>query len=222
MSTIDDLRAHLTGLRTLVRGVTGGFSELEAAEDPIDQFRAWYADAEASGLLLPESTALATSTPDGVPSVRMVLLKGVDDRGFRFFTNYESRKAHELEATGRAGLCFHWSVLERQVRVEGTVERLPRAESETYFRSRPRGSQVGAWASAQSRPLTERADLEARVRDFDAKFDGGPVPLPDHWGGYVLRPEWIEFWQGRANRLHDRLVYSPGTGGGWEVERLQP
>lgn len=222
MSTIDDLRAHLTGLRTLVRGVTGGFSELEAAEDPIEQFGAWFADAEASGLLLPESAALATATSEGAPSVRMVLLKGFDDRGFRFFTNYGSRKAHEMEATGRAALCFHWSVLERQVRIEGTVERLPKADSEDYFHSRPRGSQVGAWASRQSQPLQDRSDLEARVRDFERRFDGGPVPLPDHWGGYVIRPEKIEFWQGRANRLHDRLVYSPVPEGGWEVTRLQP
>jgi pyridoxamine 5'-phosphate oxidase len=221
MSTIDDLRAHLTGLRTLVKGVTGGFSELEAAEDPIEQFGVWYDEAEASGLLLPEAVALATATPDGATSVRMVLLKGVDDRGFRFFTNYESRKGEDLESNPRAALCFHWSVLERQVRVEGSIERLSHEESEEYFRSRPRGSQVGAWASAQSRPLVARADLEDRVREFESRFEDGPVPLPDHWGGYLLRPERIEFWQGRASRLHDRLVYVPGPDG-WSVTRIQP
>jgi pyridoxamine 5'-phosphate oxidase len=222
MSSIDDLRAHLSGLRTLVRGVAGGLSELSAREDPLDQFRDWFEDAEASGLLLPESTALATASPDGVPSVRMVLLKGVDERGFRFFTNYGSRKAEELEANPRAALCFHWSVLERQIRVEGAVERLSVDESEEYFRSRDRGSQIGAWASEQSHPLERRADLEARVREMEVRFLGQPVPLPEHWGGFVLRPARIEFWQGRANRLHDRLVYTPSSEGGWHVTRLQP
>ena len=221
MSTIDELRAHLTGLRTLVKGVTGGLSELRVTDDPVRLFESWYADAEASGLLLPESVALATATADGFPSVRMVLLKGVDERGFRFFTNYESRKAGELDANPHAALCFHWSVLERQVRVEGIVERLTRDESEDYFRSRPRGSQIGAWASEQSRRIGERAELEAKVRELEARFAGQPVPLPDHWGGYLIRPARIEFWQGRANRLHDRLVYTP-DGDGWAVARLQP
>lgn len=221
MSTIDELRAHLTGLRTLVKGVTGGLSELEAADDPIEQFRVWYGEAEASGLLLPESMSLATATRDGAPSVRMVLLKGVDDRGFRFFTNYESRKAGELDTNGRAAVCFHWSVLERQVRVEGAIERLSRDESEAYFHSRPRGSQIGAWASAQSHPLGARRELEERVREYEDRFKGGPVPLPEYWGGYLLRPTLIEFWQGRASRLHDRLVYVSGDGG-WSVTRLQP
>jgi len=222
MSTLDDLRAHLTGLRTLVRGVTGGLDELEAAEDPIAQFRDWFTAAEASGLLLPESVALATATADGSPSVRMVLLKGVDERGFRFFTNYGSRKASDLAANPRAALCFHWSVLERQVRVEGVAKRLPREESEAYFRTRERGSQVGAWASEQSRPIADREALVARFGETEARFEGEDVPLPEHWGGYVLLPERIEFWQGRANRLHDRLAYVAGPGGGWAVTRLQP
>ncbi|MDX1394945.1 MAG: pyridoxamine 5'-phosphate oxidase [Gemmatimonadota bacterium] len=222
MSSIDELRAHLSGLRTLVRGVAGGLSELSASDDPIRQFEEWYDDAERSGLLLPESVALATATRDGVPSVRMVLLKGVDERGFRFFTNYESRKATELDANPRAALCFHWSVLERQVRVEGSVERLPREESEEYFETRERGSQIGAWASRQSRPLDRRADLETRVRECEVEFLGRPVPLPEFWGGYRLRPDRIEFWQGRRNRLHDRLVYEPAGSGGWDVTRLYP
>jgi len=222
MSTIDELRAHLKGLRTLVKGVVGGLSELSATDEPIGLFEEWLRDAEASGLLLPESAALATATPDGFPSVRMVLLKGVDPRGFRFFTNYESRKAGEIESNPHAALCFHWSVLERQVRVEGPVERLTHEDSEEYFRSRTRGSQIGAWASAQSRKLEDRADLEAKVRELEDRFTGGTVPLPDHWGGYLLRPARVEFWQGRANRLHDRLAYTPAPGGGWAVTRLQP
>jgi len=222
MSTLDDLRAHLTAIRTLVKGVTGGLSELAASEDPIAQFREWFAAAEASGLLLPESMALATATADGAPSVRMVLLKGVDESGFRFFTNYESRKAGELDENPRAALCFHWSVLERQVRVEGEVERLSHDESEAYFQSRARGSQIGAWASEQSRPIAGRGDLEARVAEIEHRFEGQAVPLPEFWGGYVLRPARIEFWQGRANRLHDRLAYTRRDDGAWEVTRLQP
>lgn len=222
MSTLDDLRAHLTGLRTLVRGVTGGFVELAAHEDPIEQFRAWFEDASASGLLLPEAVALATATPDGTPSVRMVLLKGVDERGFRFFTNYQSRKADELEANPRAALCSHWSVLERQVRIEGDVERLTPEESDAYFRTRERGSRVGAWASDQSRPIADRGALEKKVSDIEDRFEGDEVPRPSYWGGYLLRPRRIEFWQGRANRLHDRLVYDRRTDGGWAVTRLQP
>ncbi len=222
MSSFDDLRAHLTAIKTLVRGVTAGIPELSVAEDPLDLFSEWFDDAERSGLLLPESVSLATADPEGVPSVRMVLLKGVDERGFRFFTNYESRKAGELDANPRAALCFHWSVLERQVRVEGTVERLTREESDAYFQSRDRGSRIGAWASEQSRPLSSRTDLERRVREMEVRFAGEDVPLPEHWGGYLLRPTRIEFWQGRASRLHDRLVYAPSPGGGWDVTRLQP
>ncbi|MFV1987310.1 MAG: pyridoxamine 5'-phosphate oxidase [Gemmatimonadota bacterium] len=208
-------------MRTLARGVMAGISELSATDDPLELFGEWLSDAERSGLLLPESMSLATASPGAAPSVRMVLLKGVDERGFRFFTNYESRKAGELDENPQAALCFHWSVLERQVRVEGAVERLTPEESAAYFRSRARGSQIGAWASEQSRPVASRADLERRVREIEARFEGEDVPLPEYWGGYVLRPTRIEFWQGRANRLHDRLVYTRATGG-WDVTRLQP
>ena len=222
MSALDDLRAHLRAIRTLTKGVASGLSELEAVEDPIDLFRRWYDDAAASGLLLPEAVALATASADGAPSVRMVLLKGVDEHGFRFFTNYESRKAAELEENPRAALCFYWSVLERQVRVEGPVARVSKEESEAYFRTRPRGSRIGAWVSDQSRPIADRAALEAREREVEERFRESEVPRPTHWGGYVLDPMQIEFWQGRANRLHDRIRYAREGGEAWGVIRLQP
>ncbi len=222
MSALNDLRAHLTAMRTLVKGVTRGLAELSPRDDPLELFNQWYADAEKSGLLLPESMALATATSDGVPSVRMVLLKRVDARGFRFFTNFGSRKALELDANPRGALCFYWSVLERQVRVEGSVARLSTQESDAYFRSRQRGSQIGAWASRQSRSIADRQALEARVREMEQRFADGPVPLPEHWGGYILKPTRFEFWQGRSNRLHDRFAYTLSPGGQWIVSRLQP
>lgn len=221
MSALDDLRAHLRAIRTLTRGVTAGISELRAREDPVEMFRTWFREARESGLLLPEATALATADEDGAPSVRMVLVKGVDDRGFRFFTNFGSQKAGQLDANPRAALCFHWSVLERQVRVAGPVARVPEEESASYWRTRPRGSQVGAWASHQSRPITDRASLEAQVGAVVDRFGQGEIPLPEFWGGYRLAPERIEFWQGRANRLHDRLLYTASEDG-WDVTRLQP
>ncbi|WP_419950934.1 pyridoxamine 5'-phosphate oxidase [Candidatus Palauibacter sp.] len=211
----------MKAIRTLTRGVTRGLPTLEAAADPHELFDRWFADAEASGLLLPESMALATTTADGRPSVRMVLLKGAGLDGFRFFTNYGSRKAAELDENPRAALCFYWSVLERQVRIEGRVERLSTEESAEYFATRGRGSQVGAWASEQSRPIAGRARLEAQVNEIEARFAGEDIPLPDFWGGYRLLPDRFEFWQGRANRLHDRLAYTPRDGG-WEITRLQP
>ena len=170
MSKFDDLRIHLRAIRTLARGVTHGLPLLEAAADPYDLFGDWFRDAEASGLLLPESMALATATGDGRPSVRMVLLKGFGPAGFRFFTNYGSRKAAELDENPRASLCFHWSVLERQVRIEGRVERLSAEDSAAYFATRDHGSRIGAWASAQSRPIADRAGLEAQRGG-----GGGPV-----------------------------------------------
>lgn len=194
----------------------------EGPADPIEIFEAWHAAAHAEGIPLAEAMALATATAAGAPSVRMVLLKGVDERGFQFFTNYGSRKAAELDANPRASLCAHWAPLERQVRVEGPVERLSREESDAYFRSRPRGSQVGAWASEQSRPLDDRETLENRVARYEAEFEGGDVPLPPHWGGYLLVPERIEFWQGRGDRLHDRWLYARDPSGGWTIARLYP
>ena len=221
MNFLDDLRAHFRAIRTLSKGVTKGLIELSADPDPIALFSRWYDEAEESGLLLPESMSLATSTLTGAPSVRMVLLKGVDQEGFRFFTNYESRKAREIEANPQVALCFYWSVLERQVRVEGSVSRLPKAESEAYFGTRPRGSQIGAWASDQSRKVPDRKTLELKVVDVEGRFDEEDIPLPSYWGGYLLKPHRIEFWQGRADRLHDRLLYTQ-TDRDWLITRLQP
>lgn len=191
--------------------------------DPIQAFERWYADAEAAGLFLPEAACLATSTPDGAPSARMVLLKAVDERGFVFFTNYESRKSFELEANPRAALLFHWATLERQVRVEGSVERIPHEESVAYFATRDRGSQIGAWASRQSRPLADRDELEAAYQEVESRFEGEEVPLPPFWGGYRVVPDVIEFWQGRASRLHDRVRFErTGRGVAWRGSRLYP
>jgi pyridoxamine 5'-phosphate oxidase len=215
------LKANLRALFTMGRGVVRGISDLRRTEDPIEYFKEWFQDAKRSGLFLPESVCLATATPDGTPSARMMLLKGVDQRGFVFFTNYESRKGDELSANPRAALVFHWGILERQVRVEGAVTRIDQQDSEVYFRSRPRGSRLGAWASAQSQPLSSRDELEARFARVDAEYPGDSVPLPPFWGGYRLAPHRIEFWQGKLNRLHDRLRYTR-EGTGWNVERLYP
>jgi pyridoxamine 5'-phosphate oxidase len=190
-------------------------------QDPFELFNAWFADARRAGIYLPESMTVATATPSGRPSARIMLLKGVEQDGFVFFTNYESRKALELAANPHVALVFHWPVLERQVRVEGTATRVSPAESEAYFRTRPRGSRIGAWASRQSRPLADRAELEARVREHDARYPGDDVPLPPFWGGYRLVPDRIEFWQGKVDRLHDRLRYER-VGDTWKTERLYP
>lgn len=212
---------HIKAILTLGRGTLRGVSELEAGDDPIALFREWFDDARDAGFLLPESMAVATATPDGRPSVRMMLLKGVDEEGFLFYTNYGSRKAGELDENPQAALVFHWDVLERQVRVEGSVERLSKVTSAAYFRTRSRGSQLGAWASRQSDPLESREALERRFRRCEEQFRGEEIPLPDFWGGYRLRPVRIEFWQGRANRLHDRLEYRKSDRG-WRLTRLYP
>lgn len=195
------------------------------ADDPIEQFRFWFDEALDAEVREPNAMTLATAAPDGSPSARIVLLKGVDDRGFRFFTNYDSRKGTELAQTPHAALVFWWPPLERQVRVEGKVERLPDAESTEYFHSRPRGSQLGAWASPQSHVVESRAALEAKLEDVTAEYEErDTIPRPTHWGGYVVRPSAIEFWQGRPNRLHDRLRYrrpAPSTDE-WTLDRLAP
>ncbi len=215
------LKSSLRTLVTLGKGVVQGIPEAAADWDPIDLFGQWFKAARDSGLFLPESMALATASSEGVPSVRMVLLKAVDERGFVFYTNYESRKGSELESNPRAALCFHWAVLERQVRIEGRVERVSGQESKAYFDTRPRGSRIGAWASRQSEPLPSREALEERVRRFEREHAGDDVPLPPFWGGYLLRPERIEFWQGKADRLHERLVFHR-AGEAWKTVRLYP
>lgn len=215
------LKSSIKTVVTLGRGVAVGLPPAADEEDPIELFRAWFAAARESGMLLPEAVALATAARDGQPSARMVLLKHVDSRGFVFYTNYGSQKARELDANPRAALCFYWAVLQRQVRVSGRVERVSAEESAAYFATRTRGSQIGAWASSQSERMGSREELEQRVRDAEAEFEGVDVPLPPFWGGYRLDPERIEFWQGRADRLHDRLEFSRDDRG-WTPRRLYP
>ena len=191
--------------------------------DPLAQFRAWFQEAAAvSEIRMPEAAAVATATPDGAPSVRMVLVKGFDPDGFVFFTGYESRKGAELLANPRAALLFYWDPLGRQVRIEGPVSRVSREETAAYAQRRPRGSQLSALASAQSRPIDDRAALERRVRDLAARYEGTEVPVPETWGGFRLQPSLYEFWQNRSDRLHDRLVYRAAPAGAWRLERLQP
>jgi pyridoxamine 5'-phosphate oxidase len=199
-----------------------GLKESDAASDPIVQFRRWFDEALTADLHEPNAMTLATATPDGRPSARIVLLKGFDRRGFVFYTSYEGRKGGELEVNPRCALVFYWGELERQVRVEGRASRIPEEESDGYFGSRPRGSQLGAWASEQSRPVEGRGALEERLRDLEAEYEGREVPRPPFWGGYRVEPYSIEFWQGRENRLHDRLVYRHADSGEWRRERLQP
>jgi pyridoxamine 5'-phosphate oxidase len=200
---------------------TGVLLEANVAPDPLEQFRRWYADAEAAEIRAPHAMALATSGADGAPSVRMVLLKGADEDGFVFFTGYGSRKGGELEANPRAALLFYWDPLGRQVRVEGTVAQVGAAESDAYFATRPRAAQLAAAASRQGRVLAAREELDARVAELEREHAGADVPRPDHWGGYRLRPETYEFWQHRENRLHDRLRFRRDDGG-WLLERLSP
>jgi pyridoxamine 5'-phosphate oxidase len=199
-----------------------GLSEGDVDPDPLVEFRSWYRLAVESGVPQPDAMALATSTPDGIPSARMVLLKGVDDGGFVFFTNYESRKAHELSENPRAALILYWSAIRRQVRISGRAERLSQPESEEYFRSRPRGSRLAAWASRQSEVIADRSVLEDEYRRLENEYADADVPLPPFWGGYRVTPDVVEFWKGRENRLHDRLRYTRRRDGSWAVERLAP
>ena len=205
--------------RTYARAALG---EGDVAADPIAQFAVWFAEAQNAEVPEPNGMTLATATADGDPSARIVLLKGVDARGFTFYTDYRSRKGAELDANPRAALLFWWEPLERQVRVRGRVERASRAESAAYFATRPRGSRLGAWASRQSSVITERAALERELAAVEARFAAAEdVPLPEHWGGYRVVPDEVEFWQGRESRLHDRLRFVRSDDG-WRRERLSP
>jgi pyridoxamine 5'-phosphate oxidase len=202
--------------------IWGGLSEADMDADPVRQFEMWFQQALTANLPEPNAMTLATATPDGQPSARIVLLKMYDASGFTFFTNYDSRKGREVMANPRAALLFFWPELQRQVRIEGTVERVSEAESDAYFRSRPLGSRLGAWASRQSEVIPDRDVLEERVREIMQRYPDGEVPRPPHWGGFRVRPLTIEFWQGRPDRLHDRLRYQRVQPEGWLLERLSP
>jgi len=198
-----------------------GLDEKTIDRDPIRQFQLWFDDAVAAKLPLPEAMTLATATPDGKPSARMVLLKQVDHDGFVFFTNYRSAKAEQLDANPYAALVFYWSQLDRQVRVEGSVTKTSAQESRDYFNTRPRESQIGAWASAQSQVISSRDVLERRAQELENLYGDREIDCPEHWGGYRLKPERIEFWKSRIGRLHDRILYQR-DGAGWTITRLAP
>jgi len=215
------VRSTLRALFLIRKGVIGGLDENSAGADPLVLFDQWFGDAARSGLLLPEAMTLSTATSEGRPSGRLVLLKSVDPDGFVFFTNYESRKAHDLDSNPYAALTFHWPVLQRQVRVEGRVERTSDSESDTYFSTRDRGSQLGAWASEQSSELANRSGLEQQMAMRREEFTEGVIPRPPFWGGYRLSPDRIEFWQGRLSRLHDRIEFRR-DGEFWSKRRLSP
>lgn len=200
----------------------GTLVEGHIAVDPFVQFKNWLDEAlSTDGLLEPYAVTVATVAPDGQPSARVVLLRGYDDRGFVFFTNYESRKGQELDGTGKAGMLFYWAALERQIRIDGSVARIAPAESDAYFAKRPRGHRLSAWASHQSSVVPDRAFLEAQMAHEDARFENVEVPRPPYWGGYRVTPHAFEFWQGRRNRVHDRIAYVR-EGGAWRIERLSP
>lgn len=215
------LKILLKTARNLAKGLVTGLPEPMEVRDPLELFAEWFKVAGESNIILPEAMTLATATADGRPSARMVLLKGADEGGFTFFTNYGSRKATEVDANPHAALVFHWEILHRQVRIEGTVKKISAEDSAAYFETRDRSSQLGAWASKQSSVVSSREQLGIAMAEMEAKFDGMEVPLPSFWGGYRLEPERIEFWQGRASRLHDRLVFVR-DGDTWRAERLYP
>ncbi|MGL5119911.1 MAG: pyridoxamine 5'-phosphate oxidase [Plesiomonas shigelloides] len=217
MSLLNKLRCAMT----MGQGLALPEHSPQENDQPYQLFQKWFHDAQDSGIILPESMTLATVSADGQPSARIVLLKDVTEDGFTFYTNYESRKGEELEQNPKVALVFHWNILQRQVRIEGTVERVSRETSDRYFQSRLRGSRIGAWASHQSHPLSSREELEQREAEFAKQFAGGDVPLPPYWGGYLVRPHAIEFWQGKASRLHDRIRFER-VGENWQPQRLNP
>ena len=196
--------------------------EKDIDPSPFTQFGKWYEEASNAGFVHPDAFSLATSTDDGNPSVRMLLLKGFDEAGFVFYTNSESRKGGELTENPHAAICFWWDKLERQVRIEGDIKKVPEEEAAAYFHTRPRGSQIGAWASRQSSVIKNRDHLDKRFRELEAEYDSREIPKPPYWNGYILVPSAIEFWQGRPNRLHDRLRYRKMENGTWVIERLSP
>ena len=213
-SSIADLRQNYT---------LAGLSETDLNDDPIEQFNSWFQQALDADLLEPNAMTLATATSDGKPTARVVLLKGVSAKGFVFYTNYESQKGQQLIANPYAALVFLWNKLERQIRIEGKVEKLTAEESAEYFHSRPKASQLGAWASDQSKVIPNREVLEKKLVELQKEYsDDATVPLPEHWGGFRVVPNRIEFWQGRPSRLHDRLVYDLQTNGSWQIKRLSP
>lgn len=212
MPSIADLRREYT---------LAGLDEREVAADPIRQFSIWFEAARGAGIYDPNAMILATSGAHG-PNARTVLLKDYDERGFVFYTNYESTKGRELAQNPNAALLFLWHDLERQVRIRGKVEKVPRETSAAYFATRPRGAQLGAWASTQSQPIDCRASLERRLADVEKQWEGKDIPAPPHWGGYTLRHVDVEFWQGRPNRLHDRIVYLREPSNQWAIRRLMP
>ena len=213
-SSIADLRQNYT---------LAGLSEADLDSNPIQQFNLWFEQALAADLIEPNAMTLATATADGKPSARIVLLKGVSERGFVFYTNYGSQKGRQLIANPYAALVFHWDKLERQIRIEGKVEKLSSAESLEYFHSRPKASQLGAWTSNQSQVIANREVLEQKLASLQAQHsDEATIPLPEHWGGFRVVPNRLEFWQGRPSRLHDRLLYDLEADGSWSISRLAP
>jgi pyridoxamine 5'-phosphate oxidase len=214
-----DNEKNVKALRREYSRRTLGDDEID--QNPIKQFALWFRQALAADLPDANAMTLATATTDAIPSARIVLLKGFDEDGFRFYTNYKSRKARELNENSQASLCFFWPELERQVRVEGSVQKLSGKDSANYFSKRPRQSQLGAWASSQSSEVESRQELEKKFEEVKARFEGKEIPLPDFWGGYQLQPQRIEFWQGRPGRLHDRIVYRRENKD-WKINRLEP